>query len=143
MSVLFQVIILILIQNVVAFLSTKFHQQVATIQNNHDNLNNNHGIDQLSRLDRRFKMKISSRLSFHETSNKSCTNPCDKILDREDDIDMDRREAAFAMIGTIWAVTGGTILPTAMLFPGSANAEYGVDANLFIPNPYDALNDRV
>lgn len=82
-------------------------------------------------------------LDENESKKKSCQDPCKKINtnlhESEEDIDQDRREAFFAMIGSLWAIAGGGMRG---LFPEPAYAEYGAEANIFIPNPYDALNDR-
>jgi hypothetical protein len=61
---------------------------------------------------------------FSEKGKKEC-GPCEEPVD--DDIDLSKREAAFAMLGGIWAVG---MLPTALLFPTEANAAYGASSNM-------------
>lgn len=60
--------------------------------------------------------------------NKACLNPCPEP---EEDLLEDRREALFAALGTLLA----TAAP--------AFAEYGTDAKISLPNPYQQLNDRM
>jgi hypothetical protein len=57
-----------------------------------------------------------------------------------EDKDMDRREAAFAMLGTLWATATATTTMTA--FPQSSEAAYGQDAKIEMPNMLQGLNDR-
>ena len=68
-------------------------------------------------------------------------NRCDPCapLDQKDDEPLDRREAAFAMLGTVWAAGA---LPTTLLFPTSAHAAYGDEPKIALPNPYQAMADR-
>jgi hypothetical protein len=52
-------------------------------------------------------------------------DPCGRILHQlEEDDDLDRREAAFAMIGTLWAVTSTAIIPTSLLFPTTTTSSH-------------------
>ena len=50
---------------------------------------------------------------------------------------LDRREAAFAMLGTIWATS-----TTAFSFPEPASAAYGVDAKIELPNMVENMSNR-
>jgi hypothetical protein len=56
-------------------------------------------------------------------------------------LQLDRREAAFAMLGGLWAVGS---LPTSWLFsePKIANA-YGEDATMELPDIIGGMSDRV
>lgn len=63
--------------------------------------------------------------------NKRKCNRCPEPLD--DDVDMDRREAAFAMVGSLWAMTTS---------PLAASAAYGQDAKIELPNPVGDMNRR-
>lgn len=51
----------------------------------------------------------ASQEKVDDTRNKLKCNPCEQLADDDDDLnlDADRREAAFAMMGTLWAVTTG------------------------------------
>lgn len=53
-----------------------------------------------------------------------------------EDTDLDRREALFAMVGTLWA-------STSTFPPGPANALYGADAKIELPNIVDGMTQRV
>jgi len=82
-----------------------------------------------------------------QASSKPKCDPCQRILKdsdeakEDDDIAMeDRREAAFAMLGSLWAVT--SFLPTFLLFPEAAQAAYGQDAKIVLPNPIDTMIER-
>lgn len=77
-------------------------------------------------------------MSAFGNQRKRC-DPCQEEPTSDDDSLLDRREAAFAMLGTMWAV--GT-LPTALIFPEAAEATYGADAKLSLPNPIESMNDR-
>lgn len=77
--------------------------------------------------------------SFDSNQDIDC-DPCASIFeDQEEDLGMDRREAFFSLLGMAWAA--GTI-PTAILFPESAEAIYGADAKIELPNPIQSMNDR-
>lgn len=97
------------------------------------------------------RLAIKHRIfdSYDEALSKQQCDPCQRILkdgdqtgkDDEDIAAMeDRREAAFAMLGSLWAVTN--FLPTTLLFPESAQAAYGQDANIVLPNPIDTMIER-
>jgi hypothetical protein len=51
------------------------------------------------------------------------------------DSNFDRRKCFLPLFGTILSVS-------LFEYPLVSNAEYGADAKLFIPNPYETLNDR-
>jgi hypothetical protein len=82
---------------------------------------------------------VPSELFYEKGKKKEC-RPCEEPLDdNDDDIDLSKREAAFAMLGSIWAVG---MLPTVLVFPNAANAAYGADAKILLPNPVEGLIDR-
>jgi len=71
---------------------------------------------------------------------KKC-DPCTNPFDDGSDAELDRREAAFAMVGALWAAsTGGTA--TSLLFPESARATAGDLANIQLPNPIEGMTNR-
>ena len=77
----------------------------------------------------------------HESETKNRCGPCQELEGDNDDWIMDRREAAFSMLGSLWAVTG--ILPTFLVFPNdAAEAAYGADAKMVLPNPLESMTDR-
>jgi len=82
------------------------------------------------------KRKVSSCVTYLHENKEDC-GPCDNPLDN--DSELDRREAAFAMLGSAWAAG---FLPTALVFPQGAQAEYGADAKIELPNPVKGLEDR-
>jgi len=73
-----------------------------------------------------------------EPSRKRNCDPCDinSLNDDDDDsldVSLDRREAMFALLGTLWAT-----LPRS-----PAHAVYGTDAKLELPNPMEGMSNRV
>lgn len=56
-----------------------------------------------------------------------------KCPEPPEDVDMDRREAAFAMLGSLLAMTTP---------PVTANAVYGQDAKIELPNPIEDMSRR-
>jgi hypothetical protein len=73
-----------------------------------------------------------------EDDGMAC-DPCARF-EPEDNVDLDRREAFFSMLGVAWAAG---VLPAALLdAPQPAHAEYGLDAKIELPNPYQSLSDR-
>lgn len=66
---------------------------------------------------------------------------CDICPEPEIDLDMDRREAAFAMLGQILAT--GTGAASIFASPQEADAVYGADANIAIPNMMEDMNNRI
>jgi len=59
----------------------------------------------------------------------------------EADLDMDRREAAFAMIGQLWA--SSVVVSSVVSMPEEANAVYGADATIALPNMMEAIDNRI
>jgi len=85
------------------------------------------------RIDEKLSFVQRNPAVFAEPERTKACGPCDEVEEES------RREAAFAMLGTLWAVSA---LPTSLVFPLSAEAVYGPDANVQLPNPIDAMNDR-
>lgn len=82
------------------------------------------------------KCKMSNIKSSTATSNISrmkC-NRCPEPEEDNDITDLDRREALFAMLGSVWATTTG--------FPSATHAIYGSDAKIEIPNVIDSIEKR-
>eukprot|EP00957_Ditylum_brightwellii_P107468 8200110-Ditylum_brightwellii.AAC.1 len=65
-----------------------------------------------------------------EQLEESCHNTKTKL-------DEGRRRVAFAMIGSLWSVG------SAFSSPEAANAVYGQDANIALPNVVEGMNNRV
>merc|ERR1719416_38322 len=65
-------------------------------------------------------------------SNKECTHRCPEP---KEDLDLDRREAMFATLGSIWSITTGISSPS--------NSIYGEDAKIQVPDMLGGMNDRV
>ncbi|CAB9518652.1 expressed unknown protein [Seminavis robusta] len=75
---------------------------------------------------------------------RSKCGPCPDD-DEEDDEDndnkqMDRREAAFAMLGTLWATT--STAATLFSSPEPSHAVYGADAKIELPNMAENMANR-
>lgn len=71
---------------------------------------------------------------------------CDRCPEPpSDDPEMDRREAAFATMGTLWSlgVIPSAVMPTAFSSPDVANAVYGSDAKIEMPNIVEGMSNRV
>jgi hypothetical protein len=84
-----------------------------------------------------FQSRRPTERRFHPARDKKRCDPCQPVLDdTQDDADQGRREAAFAMLGTIWAAGA---IPTALIFPQAAN---GNDANIELPNVVQGMDDR-
>ena len=66
-------------------------------------------------------------------------DPCPDPLG--DDPSLDRREAAFAAIGALWAGTA-TAMAAFPLYPEAAGAAYGSDAKIELPNPIETATNR-
>ncbi len=78
---------------------------------------------------------------FQAGRQKLKFNPCPEP---ELDLDMDRREATFALLGQLWATTTGVIASVALLSsPQPSEAVYGADANIAVPNVMEGINNRV
>ena len=78
----------------------------------------------------------TSKTYHHKKRRKSIVCP-----EPEADLDMDRREAAFAMIGQLWA--SGAVLSSLVSMPGEATAVYGADATIALPNMMEAIDNRI
>jgi hypothetical protein len=84
---------------------------------------------------------LASRQSFQlqERASRSSSRPFDEKSKRkcsicpepEENVDMDRREASFAMLGTLWALS-----------PLPSHAVYGQDAKIELPDIVDSMNKR-
>ena len=94
-----------------------------------------------SREQTMYKFRTSSPLSASVEDELDC-DPCAKFLVEDgQDIDLDRREAFFSMLGMAWAAGS---LPASLLTmtPEPANAVYGTDAKIELPNPVQSMTDR-
>lgn len=90
----------------------------------------------------RLSTDLRSRSSVpfpHGTSDDVNYDPCPDPIG--EDPNLDRREAAAAMIGRLWAAGA---LPSAVMGAGAApaNAVYGSDAKIELPNPVQGMYDR-
>lgn len=76
-------------------------------------------------------------LEDHEPAEK-----CEPCPEPEADFEMDRREATFAMLGAIWSVG---VIPSVALSSNAAPAQavYGTDANIAMPNVMEGISDRL
>ena len=79
---------------------------------------------------------LAATCAIDQEEDEACFHMCPEP---ENDLLQDRREAVFAGLGALWAVTG---VGTSILFSESATAEYGVDAKMELPNPYQQMADR-
>eukprot|EP00977_Amphora_coffeiformis_P024963 scaffold17767_cov168-Amphora_coffeaeformis.AAC.1 len=95
-----------------------------------------------SRQQTQHQFRSSSKLSSSEQDEFDC-DPCAKFLHEDgEDIELDRREAFFSMLGMAWAVGG---LPASLMTtmqPEPAHAIYGTDAKIELPNPIQSMSDR-
>ena len=93
------------------------------------------------REDHQWQFRTPSSLSASPEKEKLDCDPCASNL--PEDVDLDRREAFFSMLGMAWAA--GT-LPAALLTTTSpqdaAYAVYGSDAKIELPNPIQSMTDR-
>mmetsp|Transcript_19311 Transcript_19311/g.28932 ORF Transcript_19311/g.28932 Transcript_19311/m.28932 type:complete len:255 (-) Transcript_19311:1246-2010(-) len=78
----------------------------------------------------RLQSQLKARVRSSDHKSKREKSKCDLCPEPE----VDRREAAFALIGTMWSV--GSL-------PSPANAVFGADAKIEIPNVMDNINNRV
>lgn len=92
-----------------------------------------------SRLEVSAQFRKKARAESDDDRRRHGLDPCPEP---DDDPSLDRREAAFAMLGRLWAAGA---LPAAVLSSNAspALAEYGADAKLSLPNPLEAMSDRV
>ncbi len=74
--------------------------------------------------------QLKSRLRSHDDCSEKEQPKCELCPEPE----IDRREAAFALIGTMWSIG---------VLPSPANAVFGADAKIEIPNVMDNMNNRV
>lgn len=84
------------------------------------------------------KMRHRSKKLQQNEKDKS---KCEICPEPQLDLDMDRREATFAMIGQLWATTATVGALTAS--PEEASAVFGEDANIEFPNMLEGMNNRV
>jgi hypothetical protein len=87
-------------------------------------------------LNTRLGLKLSVKASFnnaHDGSKRKCQR-CPETT--REDFDLDRREALFAMMGSVWAAT-------SVFAPQPANAVYGSDAKIELPNVVEGITQRV
>jgi hypothetical protein len=91
------------------------------------------------KLDTPFK---SRSLYSHSKGKKNACDPCawQESL-QETDLDMDRREAFFALMGNAWAIG---LLPTMLDWtrPPAALAAFGADAKIELPDLIQGITDR-
>lgn len=86
---------------------------------------------QQSRVPTRLLLRLPITSRWLESPSDRCQHPCPETTS-SDDVIMDRREAAYALLGQLWAVG---IIPSAMAFPGA-------EAKIQLPNPIEAITDR-
>jgi hypothetical protein len=81
------------------------------------------------------------RQAFPKNDSSYCLCPDDDDAIEGDDLLLeDRREALFAMMGSLWAAGA---LPTTFLFPAeAANTAFGDDAKILLPDVVQGLLDR-
>jgi len=94
----------------------------------------------------RLAIKLSERIR-HARFDEDVDNEKAKCEICPESHEVDRREATFAMIGTMWSAG---ILPSAVIStftaissPEAAEAVYGADAKIEVPNVMDNINNRV
>ena len=89
------------------------------------------GTNRLTAIDSTLALVSRSESAVPEPHRRKCGR-CPE--DRDDDgSDLDRREALFAMFGSVLATT----------VPSAAWATYGDDAKIELPNPMEAITNRV
>eukprot|EP00566_Odontella_aurita_P017638 CAMPEP_0113534948 /NCGR_PEP_ID=MMETSP0015_2-20120614/5429_1 /TAXON_ID=2838 /ORGANISM="Odontella" /LENGTH=261 /DNA_ID=CAMNT_0000434139 /DNA_START=158 /DNA_END=943 /DNA_ORIENTATION=- /assembly_acc=CAM_ASM_000160 len=91
-----------------------------------------------SRLDVSTRLRDRGQAGSSGSGRRPRPEPCPEP---EDDPTLDRREAAFAMLGRLWAAGA---LPAVVLSSSAppAIAEYGADAKMSLPNPLESIADR-
>jgi hypothetical protein len=77
------------------------------------------------------RRRVSTKAAKGNSGQNTCIDPCENPFDN--DSELDRREALFALAGSLWAVG---------LLPDPAFAKAGTDANIQIPNPLQKITDR-
>lgn len=99
-----------------------------------------HGHGTQVNIDQSFQTTTGLKAQWNPHNSKSdCVCP----EDEEDDEELlleSRREALFAMMGTLWAA--GTLPESLLGSAAPANAAYGVDANMAFPDVVQGLSDR-
>lgn len=82
----------------------------------------------------RTELQVSnpSDTSFEKLRRSKCSR-CPTVDDDDDD-DMDRREAVYAMLGSLLATFSA---------PAAASAARGQDAKIELPNPIESMSNRV
>jgi hypothetical protein len=70
-------------------------------------------------------------MSSSRSSESKDKKKCRICPEPEENVDMDRREAAFAMLGSLWALS-----------PLPSHAVYGQDAKIEIPNVVESMTKR-
>jgi len=78
--------------------------------------------------------KIRMRTVVASSTNDNDIKSCDLCPEPESNSDLDRREAAFALLGSLWSIG---------LSPDAADAIFGEDAKIQMPNVLDGMTDRV
>lgn len=82
------------------------------------------------------KMRHRSKKLQQNEKDKS---KCELCPEPQLDLDMDRREATFAMIGQLWATT--TTLGALTASPEEASTVFGEDANIEFPKQHVGGNE--
>lgn len=93
------------------------------------------------------RINLASRRDGADYETKKRKRKCNPCPEPDDDPEMDRREAAFALLGTLWSAG---VVPSAVLgslsgsarFPETAHAAQGDAANIALPNPIERITDR-
>mmetsp|Transcript_29067 Transcript_29067/g.35403 ORF Transcript_29067/g.35403 Transcript_29067/m.35403 type:complete len:280 (+) Transcript_29067:42-881(+) len=100
-----------------------------------NNQNSNHLFTKNKRSTKKAQQFATGTSSRHDPKCQPCPPP-------EDNPDMDRREAAFAMIGSLWSmgIISSSLLSSS---PDVANAAFGEDAKMTIPNFVEGMTDRI
>mmetsp|Transcript_53290 Transcript_53290/g.79165 ORF Transcript_53290/g.79165 Transcript_53290/m.79165 type:complete len:283 (+) Transcript_53290:29-877(+) len=92
-------------------------------------------------------MTRSKTESCYSKLKKKSIGPCHEHEDDDDDHELNRREAAFAMVGTMWSLGGmvPAVALSSMLTgaPQAASATYGDDAKMTLPNIVEGMTDRI
>ena len=101
----------------------------------------------------RLNVQIRPPSSHSPSKRRPKCNPCEQyensFNNNDNDVELDRREAAFAMMGNLWS---RGLLPSALLssafttttlFTEPASAIYGTDAKMDLPNIMENMSNRV
>lgn len=89
-------------------------------------------------IDSGLKSQLRTKKRDDYDKDKSKFKPCPLP-------EMDRREVAFALIGTLWSagVVPSAVMTTLAGSPEPAKATFGEDAKIEIPNMMDNISNRV